>query len=653
MPAVPVQLGTVRRTYLRLPKQLQVAVAATMRRLWRLSRVKVSVIIAAYNSDQLGLERVLASLAKQTMPARQFEVIFVDDGSTDDTRARLDQFARRAPNVMVRTIPNSGWASRPRNVGIEMARGEYVLFMDHDDELFPRALERAYAYGRRNDADIVNGKEVRSTGWSWGWDSFQLDVPRAADADATALVPMTPHKLYRRTFLLRSGVRFPEGARALWEDIHFNTAALAHRPRVAVLAQTPFYHWVVTGSNTSRTFGRDVSELWANVAGLFDMVEHELAGHPARWPLVAHTLRGRVIRTVGPASLPRSQAYLQAMYPAVQRIVAAHAPPQRDADFSPVDRCRLELIRNGDVELQRRLAECDDGVTAPAVIDEVGWDDRTLVLRATATLVDSEGAPVRLRRDAGRWLRDLPTEVAQRLSRAARDVTTALEQATFDITVKGRTSRTTWRVPGRGHVTCVDDGDGYGTVVATGTARFDPATFALAHDLDDPVWELAARLSVAGYVSHRGLRGGRSVVALIDGVQAIGYENKSGIYSLDVSAAVRSVTGSAPPDPADVIVEAVRVAGPNAGELTVKVTVPLRAVHCAGTTCLDGAVLLGKKRRAPATLSTEGGGAVLRFTAEVGDGEYPLRSQFLGRNGATGLVLSVSGSQAWVTAAGA
>jgi hypothetical protein len=640
-------LKALRRVYLRLPQTVQVALTAVLRRVRRFSRVKVSVIVAAYNSDQSGLDRVMSSLARQTMPARNFEVIFVDDGSTDDTRQRLDRIARRVPNVVVKSIPNSGWASRPRNVGTRIARGEFVLYMDHDDALFPHALERAYAYGRQHRADIVNAKEVRSTGWSWGWESFRADVPVADQADVMALIPMTPHKLYRRSFVLRTGVRFPEGERALWEDIHFNTALLAHRPRLAVLAHTPFYHWVVTGANTSGTFGRNFAELWANVAGLFDLCERELADHPARWPLVAHTLRGRVLRTVGPPSLSRSAAYLEVMYPAVQRIVAAHAPPERDGDFSPVDRCRLELIRVGDAALQRVLAKFDDGVTTTPVVDTVRWEGAELVLTASATLVDSEGAPLRVRRDGDRWHRELPDEVAARLSQPAMEVTASLDAATFDITVKGRASRSTWRVPGAGRVECVEDGTGVGVITASATARFDPNEFAAAHDLNDPVWEFAGRLAAMGYVSHRGLRGGRAVVALLNGVQAIGYENKSGLYSLDVAADVRSVTGSAPPDPSDTTIE---VLSRMNGTATVAVTMPLRAVHCAGTTRLEGAVWLGD-RKVPATLTGANGDAALRFTADVPDGDFPLRSEFLGRKGTIGVVLSVSEGHARIVAA--
>ena len=62
-------------------------------------------------------------------------MIFVDDGSTDGTRRRLDALAAEHDHVRVEHIPNSGWPGRPRNVGLDLARGEFVYFVDNDDWL--------------------------------------------------------------------------------------------------------------------------------------------------------------------------------------------------------------------------------------------------------------------------------------------------------------------------------------------------------------------------------------------------------------------------------------------------------------------------------------------------------------------------------------
>jgi len=636
------QAGMARRLVRRLPAPVRAAVA---RRPRLPARIKVSIVIAAYNSDQQRLERLLASLARQSMPAREFEVLFIDDGSTDDTFSRLQTLARSRPNVAVHTIPNSGWAGRPRNVGIGLARGRYLLFMDHDDELFPRALERAYDYGRRHRADVVSAKEVRTAGWSWGWDCFTGDIPRAGRHEVNPLIPMTPHKLYRRDFIRRQAVRFPEAPRSLWEDIYFNVSAYARGARVAVLSRYPFYHWVSTEENNSSTFGQDAEEFWSKLSALFDFIDSELAGVEGRTALLVHHLRARVLNLLGPSLLGRSEDYREVAYRHAREIVARHAPPELDGTLSAVDRCRIAVLRASRLDLQQRLAECDRGITAVPVLEDVRWDGPELVLRVSTTLVDEAGDPVRLRRHGDRWLRMLPDDLAPVLPPQALDVTDELALATFDVSVKGRRSRSTWRLPTTGQLSCSDDGTGTGLITGTVTARFDPVAFAAEHDLTDPVWDFAARLSALGYITHRGLRGGSPVTALLGGVAAVGYSNREGIYSLDVAAAVRTVPGTARPAASDA-----RVAvqpGPN-GALRVAVTLAMPAVHCVGQTRLEGEALLGDSIRVPAILASEDGVAVLRFEAAVHPGDYPLRTYFLERTGGTGLVLSASGSDARV-----
>ena len=121
--------------------------------------VKVSVIVPVYNPGS-NIDQCISSLLGQSLPADEYEVIFVDDGSTDETPARLDELARTHENVRVEHIPNSGWPGRPRNIGIDLARGEFVYFVDNDDWLGSEALERLHAKALRDDSDIVIGKVV-------------------------------------------------------------------------------------------------------------------------------------------------------------------------------------------------------------------------------------------------------------------------------------------------------------------------------------------------------------------------------------------------------------------------------------------------------------------------------------------------------------
>ncbi|WP_312632418.1 glycosyltransferase, partial [Mammaliicoccus sciuri] len=81
---------------------------------------------------------------------------------------RLKEKAKSHENYFVHRISPSGWSSRPRNKGIDLANSKYIFFSDDDDSIFPQALERMYEFAEANNLDVVNPKVVRTKGWSWG-----------------------------------------------------------------------------------------------------------------------------------------------------------------------------------------------------------------------------------------------------------------------------------------------------------------------------------------------------------------------------------------------------------------------------------------------------------------------------------------------------
>ena len=173
----------------------------------------VSVVIPTYNSGRY-LDPGIESLLAQTLPPDEFEIILVDDGSTDGTPEHLDDLAARHPNLVVIHGEHSGWAGRPRNIGIERARGEFIQFVDQDDQLSPNALRRLTDMGLRNGSDIVLGKVASDfRGVALGLYRENRDV--CTIHDSQIISSLTPHKMFRRSFLDDHGIRFPEGRRRL------------------------------------------------------------------------------------------------------------------------------------------------------------------------------------------------------------------------------------------------------------------------------------------------------------------------------------------------------------------------------------------------------------------------------------------------------
>lgn len=99
---------------------------------------RISIVVPTYNR-RARLERVLGGLDRQTVSPELFEVVIIDDGSTDDTQTWLEANRARAYGVTVVTQQNGG-PSRARNRGVEVARGELVLFIDDDVEPTPVLL---------------------------------------------------------------------------------------------------------------------------------------------------------------------------------------------------------------------------------------------------------------------------------------------------------------------------------------------------------------------------------------------------------------------------------------------------------------------------------------------------------------------------------
>ncbi len=129
---------------------------------------KISVIIAMFNAEKY-IDDALDSLLEQTF--RDFEVIVVDDCSTDGSHSIVQSYAEKFGGrlKLFRLPKNSGNNGIPNNRGLALSRGQYVLFMDSDDAVTPDALEKLYDAAKIFDADVVGAEryyEVPDEFWN-------------------------------------------------------------------------------------------------------------------------------------------------------------------------------------------------------------------------------------------------------------------------------------------------------------------------------------------------------------------------------------------------------------------------------------------------------------------------------------------------------
>jgi poly(ribitol-phosphate) beta-N-acetylglucosaminyltransferase len=439
------------------------------------ARPKVSVVVPVYNPGH-DIDDCIRTLLDQSLPADEYEVIFVDDGSTDATPARLDALAAEHAHVRVEHIPNSGWPGKPRNVGIELSRGEFVYFVDNDDWIGHEALERMHAMALRDEADIVIGKVV-GHGKSVPRNLFRRNRT-GVDLSWDALVwLLTPHKLWRRTFLDAHALRFPEGRRRL-EDHVFVMRAYFSEPSISVLADYPCYHWVLRDRDVNASWGRlDWPTYFGFMGEVLDIVDEHTEPGPFRDRLYARWYRGKMLNRVEKVHSNPDRARRRPLYAAMHDVAVGRFPESVDG-FLPFNlRARSQLLRAGDYDALESLAEFESRLRAEA---------RAVAVSGGVLRVEAELAGLRFeRRGEGVTWRGL-------------DATAVLERGTVQLLLKRRETQEEYRVPTQVETRLVDAPDGVRAVV-TATGTVDAATGAAGGPLPAALWEVHVVVIVAGF----------------------------------------------------------------------------------------------------------------------------------------------------------
>lgn len=565
---------------------------------------KVSVIVPAYKPGA-GIRRVIDSLARQTMPSDEFELIIVDDGSPDDTWDQLREIRSRHDNIRIERIENSGWPSRPRNIGLDLARGEYVLFMDHDDEIYPDGLKAAYEYAAEHSADVLNPKENKTSDPRWGLKTHTADLPNALpERGIDALMPMMPHKLYRRQFLLDHDIRFPEGRRMLWEDVYFNVECYKHAKVVSMLSSTAVYLWHATHQNNSSTYGPASDEFWDRLDDLFAFIDSTLDDETlaaGRRKQLRHQYHVRVIQRltnyIGSGKQPERVDH------AVDRalaIVERYIPEDWDAKLPPLMQPYAWLLRRRRVDQLRELISLDRKFTGATTATTYWWSEGRLHVLTNTQWTTHDGHPLTFRAVGDRILRDLP-ETLDDLPDALRDVTHVVQRANVILVLRDETSKTSWNLPTQSSIAfepvVVDDGgprkEGIVTIAVSASTTIEPSTAAQGKQLRSATWVLTARQSLLGKVSSRPVRIGDcdQQAALLQECPVVVHPGHKGALELEIGRSRSSFVSAARPDWDDATIS---TSGTGFLRHTT-IDVPLLGLHADHHTTFEGELRLERR----------------------------------------------------------
>ena len=228
---------------------------------------KISIIIPVYN-DELKIYDAFNSILNQTFNFDDLEIIFVDDASTDNSTHIIKSLAEEYENIKAICLDeNSGFAGRPRNVGMKYSTAPYIMFLDSDDTYYENACAILYENIVKNDLDMVSGNYVLYLGnqiFNKSWrnidlvDNELLIQSYKEQPDLFYLPCSVWSKIFKKEFLLKNNLNYIETIPA--QDVLFVYSCLFKAKGIKYI-DVPIVKYVPGVKNTSITSTRNKKNL--------------------------------------------------------------------------------------------------------------------------------------------------------------------------------------------------------------------------------------------------------------------------------------------------------------------------------------------------------------------------------------------------------
>lgn len=358
-----------------------------------LERPKVSVIVPAYNSADT-LCRAVESVLCQT--ERRFEIVLVEDASTDDTLRVARRLEASDPRIRLLALPENGGQARALNRGTAIARGEWIATLDADDRYLPTRLATLLRHGEEHGVDMVadNQNHVDEKAGVLVTTAF----PPSGGGRLITLADFIAHSdtgaefsfgllkpMIRADFIRKAGLGYREGTK-LGQDFYHLMQFFDAGGR-GYLVHEPLYEWTLPFGPVSREWTTTGNGAWrydyrsaleAN-AHFLDLLERGgrpelvallrrrereywvmvhyidaqrllaetgdkfgafkiIAGHPGTWPLLARRIAGRLRRAgkgIGPGASRHPAAPETRMTGGAAREGAAPVPARTAGHRAP------------------------------------------------------------------------------------------------------------------------------------------------------------------------------------------------------------------------------------------------------------------------------------------------------------------------------
>ncbi|MEQ4716751.1 glycosyltransferase [Nonomuraea sp. B19D2] len=448
--------------------------------------VKVSVIVNVHNPGGTA-NACIRSAVEQTMPADEYQVIFVDDGSTDGIGERLDTIAAARRNVRVLHLPHTGSAMRGRNVGLAAAVGEYVYFLDQGDRLEKDAIARMYERAVETDADILIGRLIRDFGPPMT--AFERGTARADILRDRLLSLLAPQQLYRRAFLEEHELGFAVPGGRMAEQAFVMRAYLRAKV-IAVLSEHICCHL-----GEPRGDEEEPRAMVKELIGLLDDIDTYVGEGRQRDRMYAHWFRYAVLRPLLTARFANSSVDRGLHFRVVQELVTERFPARLDR-YLPVQlRVLAAYVRMGRLDQIVLLSNSSKRAGLRADLTEVRWDAHVLVLGLTVEVLAGDGTLDRYRMQGERvhWIPPRALETGS-LDDSVTDITDAVKRARVELYVRHSETGAIHFLPMTQHVERVPDGRSKIRVQVRGEGRLDVTKAAHGEPLKPGQWEVHVRM---------------------------------------------------------------------------------------------------------------------------------------------------------------
>ena len=234
--------------------------------------LKISYILPCYNVGRF-ITDTLGSLYAQGMPEDEFEVICVNDCSTDDTHDRIAAFAEGHTNLILLDQPRNMYSGAARNRGLDVAQGEYIWFVDSDDQAKPGMAPHLLEIARERELDLLlfnydefpdGHLEEIHPGRAIFKDTDVLDGPAFVHRyfnDRLTRLSLLWLRLFRRGLIEEYGIRFPD--LYISQDCPFAWETLLRARRVQAISERCYHYRSSAGSITANRNTAKKAAVWS------------------------------------------------------------------------------------------------------------------------------------------------------------------------------------------------------------------------------------------------------------------------------------------------------------------------------------------------------------------------------------------------------